>query len=616
MSLTGFIYFTDIDSDNDGDSCTQVHQADSLHVATSNELHLYSEQLNSEEAISDDSHKSLEETSSDSSMDEENVPIPMDTNTKIRRFCIKYNLSRSACNELLDILTSEGINISKTHYKLYSGHFCDNYKVQPQPSNAELAYVSLKDNLQFLRKKGFLTDNMTQLSLKVNIDGLPLFKSSSTQAWPVLFTVDGINMTPLPIACYVGQEKPQFKDFTNSLVAELNQFKGSFQEISPGFSIKLARVIFVCDCPARSFLQQIKGHTSYDGCSFCRIQGKFEDKRIIYPYEENLVLRTDDAYRDNEEENQRAYSPFIEISSFQNDVPPEYMHLVCLGVVKKLLKVFAGVHSVPGLRIRGCAVTKAFEKYKMKLPSEFQRQIRHLRDVCHFKATECRSWLLYVGPVILKEVLPARYYQHFLLLHYAIYILCNPSWQSLYDHAHACLKRFVYQLGQLFGHKFWTYNSHNLLHLTHFVKSIGPLDDFSAFRFEALLYHLKRSVRSGNKVLPQLMKSLLNQREFCCRNENKMKVTNVYPNNFAIVEEGQSIFPIEVSSVEGSCISGFQMTLVENLYDSPYLSSTLSIGVFKRSDTYVSKCKMINKCVAFLHGQCVILIPYARSDVF
>ena len=50
------------------------------------------------------------------------------------------------------------------------------------------------------------------------------------------------------------------------------------------------------------------------------------------------------------------------------------------------------------------------------IPSEFARKPRSLAEVKSWKATELRQFLLYTGPVILKDVINSNISQHFLAL--------------------------------------------------------------------------------------------------------------------------------------------------------------------------------------------------------
>lgn len=59
------------------------------------------------------------------------------------------------------------------------------------------------------------------------------------------------------------------------------------------------------------------------------------------------------------------------------------------------------------------------------IPSEFARKSRSLTELARWKATELRTFLLYTRPVVLKNVLPTRMYDHFLIFHVAIKILAT-----------------------------------------------------------------------------------------------------------------------------------------------------------------------------------------------
>lgn len=63
---------------------------------------------------------------------------------------------------------------------------------------------------------------------------------------------------------------------------------------------------------------------------------------------------------------------------------------------------------------------------KNYIPCEFARKPRSLKEVKQFKATEYRQFLLYTGPIVLKEILDSTKYDHFITLQIAITILLCP----------------------------------------------------------------------------------------------------------------------------------------------------------------------------------------------
>lgn len=58
---------------------------------------------------------------------------------------------------------------------------------------------------------------------------------------------------------------------------------------------------------------------------------------------------------------------------------------------------------------------------------EFARKTRQIDHLTRFKATEFSLILLYVGPVVLHNYLPAQCLIHFISLHCAMRILCHET---------------------------------------------------------------------------------------------------------------------------------------------------------------------------------------------
>lgn len=60
---------------------------------------------------------------------------------------------------------------------------------------------------------------------------------------------------------------------------------------------------------------------------------------------------------------------------------------------------------------------KTVEKYRS---CEIHRTIRSITEFEQFKANEFRTFLMITGPVLLKDILPAEKYNHFISLHAAM----------------------------------------------------------------------------------------------------------------------------------------------------------------------------------------------------
>ncbi|XP_051810930.1 uncharacterized protein LOC127535934 [Acanthochromis polyacanthus] len=188
----------------------------------------------------------------------------------------------------------------------------------------------------------------------------------------------------------------------------------------------------------------------------------------------------------------------------------DYMHLVCLGNVRKLV----------GLWIKGplqCRVSAAtitvisshLKTIREHLPRNFARKPRSLMEYSQWKATEFRQFLLYTGRVILKGHLPARLYKNFMLLSIAIRILLSPALCYKYcDYADKLLKCYVTNFAKIYGTEHLVYNTHSLIHLADDARKFGPLDNVSCFPFENYLGTLKQLVRRPQNPVQQVVRRL------------------------------------------------------------------------------------------------------------
>lgn len=77
-------------------------------------------------------------------------------------------------------------------------------------------------------------------------------------------------------------------------------------------------------------------------------------------------------------------------------------------------------------------------------PFNFNRKIRHLDYISSWKGKEFRTFLLYVGPVALRNVLSSEIYNHFLLLHSAARIVTSDHYLNCFLVAEKMLRKFDY----------------------------------------------------------------------------------------------------------------------------------------------------------------------------
>lgn len=104
------------------------------------------------------------------------------------------------------------------------------------------------------------SDIPNKISLNINIDGLPIYKSSNKQFWPILCNVSEMKeMSPLVIGIYEGKSKPLNLDtYLQAFIKELKQLETGLKIIDKtgvekGIEVNIRA--FICDSPARALIK-------------------------------------------------------------------------------------------------------------------------------------------------------------------------------------------------------------------------------------------------------------------------------------------------------------------------------------------------------------------------
>lgn len=397
-----------------------------------------------------------------------------------------------------------------------------NTEIRKMAAGGEYHHFGLKRAIEsILNNPKF---NRDSVNLIINIDGLPISKSSTEALWPIMcsdFSVKNVYL----VGVYHGFKHPQdSNEFLQEFTDEISDYcKNGFYYKGKKIDVNFSAL--VCDTPAKKLILKVKGHTGYDSCPSCEIKGqgirpnhkrkkgKKNKKRVCFPGLGPFTPRTDEkfrrhAYKGTYQEHGKCI--LCEIPGFGpvSRVPRDYMHLVLLGLVKKLIWLW--ILGPPGIRLdqdKINRINKRLQYLRNTKPSEFNRRPRSIRDFKNWKATEFRSFLLYTGPVVVQDILNEEKYKNFLALHTAIGILCSAvhiEKSENIDYAHELLRYFISSFQHIYGEIFMSHNFHNVLHVCEDVKKYGNLDSFSAFRFENYMSVIKKKLRRKDKPLQQL----------------------------------------------------------------------------------------------------------------
>lgn len=452
--------------------------------------------------------RDLSEEESDSD-DADETDQPYNLGESLCSWALTFGVSLVALTALLGLLRlhhpdlpKDARTLLKTEAKFSIGRKCEGLYY----------YIGILSSFKEKLHQAFQSfENGCTFKLQINIDGLPLFKSSGIQVWPIIGRLLSFpNKEPAVIALFSGPHKPKPAEvFLEDFVAELKELESGIDFEGKQIFVQLDSVI--CDTPARAFVKNIKSHNGYFGCDKCVQQGEYVCGRMTFPLD-SYPLRTDESFAQRkDEEHHQGPNPFQGLNvGMVSQFPGDYMHSVCLGVVRKLVNIW--LRGALRFRLPASIVNRLSDSLtglRKYIPLEFARKPRTLRDVDRWKATEFRMFLLYIGPVILPVYLDTNIYQNFMLLFCSIAILVSPTLSSLHwQYADTLLKMFVTHFGQIYGKEALVYNVHSLVHLAQDVRQHGCLDNFSAFPYENHLQKLKKLVRKPERPLAQIVRRL------------------------------------------------------------------------------------------------------------
>ncbi|KAL7286214.1 hypothetical protein TKK_0019510 [Trichogramma kaykai] len=236
------------------------------------------------------------------------------------------------------------------------------------------------------------------LKLIVNIDGAPLAKNSEKGLWIISVSEEMLKIVE-SVGIYHGPNKPSnSNDLIKAFVDEMKDIveKGIIIE-DKKYTIDFHAL--VCDAPAKAYILKIKYHTGFWSCSKCKIKGKYIEK-LCFPGKKD-VLRTDEGFREKKYQDdglndgyQQGETLLLNIPGFGlvKNVPLDYMHLICLGVMLKLIKLWLKCRLSNFQRQQ---ITSKLTIMRDHMPSDFSRKPRSFINAKRvWKAHEFRQFLL------------------------------------------------------------------------------------------------------------------------------------------------------------------------------------------------------------------------------
>ena len=388
-----------------------------------------------------------------------------------------------------------------------------------------------------LMKPGQFLANPHNISFQLNTDGVQLFYSSKYGMWPIYLK---INELPAKIRCFMknkiiaaiwlGEMHPAINTFLKPLRdAMVKLFKDGITvespDVSGSFKCRAILLSSTCDLPAKALLLNTIGHNGFYGCPRCTQPGKTTNTVRghvhTFPYistDPTGPLRT---VQTMEESAKQALQEHTTVNGIRGPgsclmtfphhnicrgTAIDYMHCVLLNVVRQLIRLW--FDPAFSSEIWSCSRSVSLVDSRLESiqpPSLITRVTRAVSNRKFWKASEYRAWLFFYSLPVMYMVLPDVYYQHYVLLCEAIYILNSKSVEArALKKSRKLLQHFYFMFPTLYSERYLGCNIHQLLHLPDTVKDLGPLFTTSCFDHEDTNGKLARMVHSHACVGSQI----------------------------------------------------------------------------------------------------------------
>lgn len=225
-------------------------------------------------------------------------------------------------------------------------------------------------------------------------------------------------------------------------------------------------------------------------------------------------------------------------------------------------------------------ISKHLMKCNDTKPSELHRSVRHIEQYKYWKATEFRTFLLYIGVVALKNRVDDLEYKMFLKLHCAVTICSTEKYKQCLPLARTLFIEFIENHIDLYGESSITMNIHNTSHVVDDVQMFGPLNRISAYEFENHLHTLKLQLKQCNRPLQQIARRVIESKKTAKKVDIFEKVDNFTKlrKSFKLDDGSLAYRYFQYNVTENNLIVGSPLKTIHNFFEKiPFDSMNLNI---------------------------------------
>ena len=377
------------------------------------------------------------------------------------------------------------------------------------------------------------------ISFGLNTDGAPVFKSSNVSIWPLMMTINELDLKQrmksenmLLAGLWFGNQKPAMCTFLKPLVETMKEFGKGIECTSPErgtFTCHAFLISATADLPARALLCNSVQYNGSFGCWKCLQKGETAARgrghTHIFPFQRNdpkgplrkteNVLGNAQSVIDSGRVNYSvngikgpSWLSFCPKFDLVNGVAIDYMHGVLLGVQKLLLRLWFTKEfaSKPFSFFSKLSIVDS-RLLKIRPTLDITRIPRSIeKELKYWKASEFQNFLLFYALPVLRDILDRERFLHYALFIQAIFtLLKSGSGKSDLEKADKMLLHFCDKFQTLYDRSFITLNIHQLVHLVDNVRQLGPLYAHSCFPFEDKNGLLLKMIRGTQNIDQQIV---------------------------------------------------------------------------------------------------------------
>ena len=286
--------------------------------------------------------------------------------------------------------------------------------------------------------------------------------------------------------------------------------------------IRFSFKFLICDKPAKSMCLNFQSHSAKYFFPLCLATSRVEtirEKRHQYIPLNNFF-----------DQPPRSHSGFLSLASSTNEyLTPEYgvkgycfltninsiymtesnvidyMHSICLGIIKKCLDLSLTDH-----RFNQDFFNSMSTINKLKFPASISINCINFKNIKLWKAKDYRTYILFIIPFLWNR-LPKEIFELFMLLREGLFDLFSENITGeMSNESSRVFKKFVFNFASLFKEHNLSANFHDLAHISNVTLKSGPIYSFSAFNFEHLNGRLARLCKGTKRLDKQLLFKIQN----------------------------------------------------------------------------------------------------------